>query len=345
MPLVPRLIPLAIAALLIAGSASAQEAPIDLEPIRQRVKQLLWSPLPKDQAWGAFLIGDLNLDELAPDLIDFIERERARRFDGDREYVLRAAVDSMIRLKISPPQGLLEPLFETISSETIILFAPKPRDYADSLLCLAQSASRLSERFALLNLIVEVGSPGAAAWLLRDLEIEAKIHIADSDAGSGFGSGSDEYSGTLTLRPGVPSGYPPLGFYDLSSTARTGSVLLTNGAPIPIYHRRLAVVAGSSTTMHDPGLTLGTAARLEYLAHLAARPARPLSLKPSYARRAVPADGDDAQLAAAKLRAGIEADYYAVVTLLRERGTLTSSEAAGLRPQINLTVVDIRLQN
>jgi hypothetical protein len=82
---------------------------------------------------------------------------------------------------------------------------------------------------------------------------------------------------------------------------------------------------------------LTTAERLEYIARMGAG-----NLKASYKERVVPAAGEDVQRAAANLRADVEADYYAAVQLLKDRGALTSSEAAGLRPQINLTVLDQR---
>jgi len=341
----PRLIPLAIAsALLISAGLYAQEPepPIDLEPVRQRVKQLLWSPLPKDQAWGAYLVGDLSLHELAPDLIDFIKRESPGGFDGDREYVLRAAVDSMIRLKISPPQGLLDSYVDVVRDELVILYARDPVPHSTALLGMLQDEHRDSaRRYALFAAAMEARTPGLAAWLLQGLEIYATLWIVPGQLGPG--SGSDGVSGIVEVVSGRPrpTDFPPDILYQVQFSAGPDSSVLIPG-PRSVYFNRLDLTGGEVKSFTRVIHQLDVFERLGYIAALGGYSSPGMPLKADYTSKIVLPKGADIAAERQTLIVGIEVDYAKVIQSLFDRGLIYANEARAFTPNINLTVRDQR---
>jgi len=188
------------------------------------------------------------------------------------------------------------------------------------------------------------GSPGAAAWLMDELEIDATLHIMDPQIHLGVASGSaGSLSGNCVRLLEAPEGYPSVGVYSLSPMAVRGSVTLTGRSPKPIYYFRVPAIHLPASPSHcEQDRAFTTPDKLEYIARLARSHAQILDLKQAYRERVVPAEGGDIQLATSNLKARVEADYYSVVGKLRDLEALTSSEAAGLQPQINFTIVDDR---
>lgn len=342
----PQILGVAVLAVLsaIVGFAQSLEAPIDLEPLKQRVKELLWSPLPKQQAWGAYLIGEFGLDDLAPELIAFVGRGEYVGFDGDHEFGLRAAVDSMIRLEITPPDGLIDPYFESISYEAIVLFSHAPSDYPEGLLQLVQTAERPSERFAAMNLMLEGRVPGAASWLLEGLTISATVRISDPGRGGGVGSGSCGGTGGRCLRRlQIPEGYPPIGIYDLHRTPFAGSVQISSRVPQHVYYLRVETSPDTPNLDHCERVErLDRLSRMQYVAVLAMRSAQTLPLGEEYSARVVPARGGSVERTIADLKSEIWQDYELTVDLLRENSQLARDDAMRLQPQIDLVVIDDR---
>ncbi|MDA0207092.1 MAG: hypothetical protein O2795_17315 [Acidobacteria bacterium] len=340
-----RLIHLAIAvALIIPVSGLGQEAepPIDLEPVRQRVKELLWSPLAKDQAWGAYLIGELSLDELAPELIEFVERGGKYGFDGEHEYALRAAVDSMIRLRVSPPPGLLERYNDQLPDEVIVLLSFEPELHAERLLDLMQQEQSAVRRDALFSLAAQSSAPGLPLWLLEGLRIEATVFIRDPRIRPGFERGGG-VSSLPTCGRGIstPTGYPPIGVYQIVKFGQADSIVLSYWMQ-PRYYDRIVSRSyrRGHPCPHDGPLTDNE--RLDYLAELVHQPPSTLGLKAAYSSSVVVSAEGDLERAIQKLTATIEDHYGGLVDMLSGYERLTPDESKLLRAQISVKVIDKR---
>src|SRR5262247_1109351 len=85
--------------------------------VKTRVGQLIQSASNKDRAWAAYLIGEYDLKEFAPALIELLNpNQRAPEWETD--FVYRAALDGLIRLRVSAPSDNLMPLYERFPDET-----------------------------------------------------------------------------------------------------------------------------------------------------------------------------------------------------------------------------------
>lgn len=321
--------------------AQVSEAPIDFKPATQQVEQLLRSPLPKDQAWGAYLVGELNLHDLLPELIEFIESGRSFGFEGDREYALRAAVDSLIRIGATPPPGLLDQYGELIRTEAILLFQRDPDQHGTTVVAWLHQEGDFAHRRALAALALRANAPGFAAWVLEDVQISATLRIVNAGIGGGGGGAVSTCTGGCRRRMPVPEGFPLFGVYQLSPQPWLGSRVLIHGSQ-PIYYDRVLATHDSTRLDCTGNAPMTVNERFDYIAALTQTSRRTLPLKSSYSGSVVLVGESDLANARHKLRNKIEQDFHSVVETLIATGALASVEASNLSPKISLTVIDQR---
>src|SRR5215510_10673069 len=131
--------------------------------VKNRVDQLIQSDSNKDRAWAAYLIGEYGLKEFAPALIELLNPNQ-RGPEWETAFVYRAALDGLIRLRVSAPSDNLMPLYERFPDETLIILARSPSENGEALLSIAEQPGRTVCWVAACNLLAESKASGFAAF-------------------------------------------------------------------------------------------------------------------------------------------------------------------------------------
>lgn len=314
---------------------------LDEGTVRAGIARLLDSNDVRNQAWGASFIGERGLKELVPRLQDLLERSR----DANPFHVhsLRLVVlDSLIRLNASIPEEKLRPLFGEYPEQVIILLAIDPVENRDALLAIAEKTKRGRRWAAVCNLLAETKAPGFAALMLKDLKIEARVHVFDYGSHS-VGVGGGEVWGSVVC--GVrqnPKGFPPVSHYRFEDRPVRGAVVLSTGRRT-IYYQRL-VASGTSQqpfSWPDSG-GHDDLERAEYLAALLDASKEELGFDPQPSFAVIWSDAEQFRTEVEGIRNQVRMKYNDLIARLVSNRLLSETEAASLRPQISITVVDSR---
>jgi hypothetical protein len=175
-----------------------------------------------------------------------------------------------------------------------------------------------------------------AADLLSDLKVHISVTIYDA-SGPGPGYGSSMGSGLSGCGgPGFRPGFPPLYLYVLADRAQAGDVVLAPGRH-PIYYRRQQTGSTSSSSIDR------NVYRYDYLADLLMTQPEYLPLQREVWRTVTWKGADEylAELDAARQEAN--AGFQSLVRMLKEHDLATSRETDGLKPAVELTVIDQRV--
>lgn len=328
---------------VVEGNVAKTKTPslVRLDDLKNDAARLLKSKATRERTWGAYLVGQHDLKELTPALIETLND--ASLGDGwDESIVRQAALDSLIRLKAKVPADALKSLPANFPDEKIILMAREPEEHKDALLEmfegeLAGEAGPDARWLAVGNLLAETRAQGFSAALLRGLKIEAEVTIVDRETNLGYGYGS---SGGCGGGEGIlHDDLPPVGFYKIFANARRGAVVLAPGRH-PVYFLRTERFGGSSCDNHTPYAR--DFYRVEYLADLLDTTADALKLDERAFYTIVCKEERECRTKLIGLRRGIEQSYAAMVAGLVEKGLLDASDAAALPPDITFTFHDQR---
>lgn len=331
--------------LFLVGTAAARpsDSPVDFGALKLQVRQLIRSPLPRDQAWGAYLIGELNLSELAPELTQFIKNNRVRGFEGDEEFALQAALDSLIRLGVSVSPDVVAPYSDRMPAEVITLLAEDVSRSSDLIAQLMRQVERPNQRHALAGLMLEAPAHQFGAWLIDQLEITATLAIVDPMTIGGGGGISNCRGVSSTCRTvQLPRGYPPMGVYELGVRPLTGSTVLAIRSPT-YWVRRVARHDSPVRVVCRQARKFTTMERLGYLAILLDRQSDDLPLRPSYWKSIAWSDDTAFNLAVSQLRTKAAAAYRQLALQLLAADLIDSAAAARLQPIVQLRVIDHRM--
>lgn len=263
----------AIAILLVASTASAQQSPQQSPMIAQetaRARQLLNSPAWVDKAWGAYFAGRLHSEDLTQPLLDAFQSAGAVSLApgfSEEHAFLAALFDAAIQADIAVPARLLQPFEQNWSGPVLILLArSKDNDSEDALLRFADEESPSTRWLAANNLLFERKSQRWFTKLLGEIKITHTFFVTDNPGGIGIdgGSGGSCGDGIATM----PKGFPPIAIYELQQRSGRGSVLLTHG-PQDVYYERKIVPSEKQVGFGScASLIEREATQLEYLGEL-----------------------------------------------------------------------------
>ena len=306
--------------------------------VKTRVGQLLQSASNKDRAWAAYLIGEYGLKEFAPALIELLSPDLPGP-EWEITYVHRAALDSLIRLRVSAPSESLLPLYERFPYETLIILARSPSENGEALLSIAEQPVRTVCWVAACNLLAESKAPGFAALLLKSLKIKIEIAVSESGNrmyGSGVSSGSSACGGS-----GITDDFPPTARYKLIPDPKRDAVVVAPG-PHPVFYERQVFGTGMSWTSVDDQSVPRDRYCLEYLATLVDQSVSELELREMYSKSIAWSGIQRYKIEVISLRELVAGNFERLKKQCVERNLLSESEAEALRLNLNITVNDLR---
>ena len=321
--------------LLISLTAFAQSQPsspsFQLEDLKANVRQLLASEKIQDQAWAAYYIGKFRWAEFTPELTKMLAR------GDDGSFLHRAALDALIQLNavVKAEQLLLH--FERFPNQIVILLAIDPIGNEQTFLSLLDLQQSDERWLAMCNLLVRLRSKGLASRLLRELKIKPSILVVDNLNVGGGGSGSNGGCGDGGLT--VPSGFPPLVSYDLTSVEKQGIVVFVVGRHT-IYYEQVddgqVGVGGCHRLKNRDGY------RVEYLAGLLNVSDEQLNFSAFPSFKVLWKGVLAYQRETRRIRNEVRQSYDQLLEKLINEGMLTQTEANDLAPRIEFQLNDIR---
>jgi len=310
--------------------------------VKTRVGLLIQSASPRDRAWAAHLIGEYGLKEFAPALIELLNPNQPAP-EWENALVHHAVLDSLIRLGVSAPSDSLMPLYERFPYETLIVLARSPSENGEALLSIAEQPRREVCWVAACNLLAETKAPGFAAFLLKSVKI--KIEIAVSDGGSrGYGTGGGSSSAIGCGVSQVTDGFPPTARYQLIQNPERDAVVVAPGRH-PVFYKRQVTEPGVTNQrwMSDADHSVQRDRyRLEYLAALFDQSVSELGLRERYSNSIAWSGTQRYKVEVISLRELVTGNFERLKKQSIERNLLAEAEAEALKPNLIITVMDLR---
>jgi hypothetical protein len=290
------------------------------------VAELLASPEPARQAWGAHLAGNYGQVKFVDPVV--------RLLGSPHPEVQLHALDAVIRLNAEVPSQTLEVLLRNFPNHALILISRRPENYRHLLLNMLRGPLYDLLWAAANNILIQLKDREAIAGLLRDFRIQLRLLIVDS--GSAHGVSGAMGGVTIGCGPVSPkSDFPPPVFYRLVNEPQPGDVLLGPGRH-PIHYRRSADASTKFTHVDRDRY------RQENLADLLHIEPRNLPLE-SHPSRTIEWRGAEAYVDQMRgIRTDLLRGFRETSGLLVARGLLGESDTAGLQPDIHIYIHDER---
>jgi len=309
---------------------------IHKDEVKNKVSQLIQSASTRDRAWAAYLIGEYGLKDFAPALIELLNPNSLDP-DWETSLVHRAVLDSLIRLRINVPSDSLMPLYKIFPDETLIILARSPSEHGEALLSIAEEPGRTVCWVAACNLLAESKAPGFAAYLLKSVKI--KIEIAVSERGSkGYGIGGSSAVVGCGASSQVTNDFPPTALYQLIQEPKRDAVVVAPGAH-PVFYERHALGLGAS--FNDQSVDRDRYC-LEYLAVLLGQSANELGLRETYSKSIAWSGIERYKVDVISFREQVIDNFELLKRRCIAWDLLSESEAEELKPNVNVTVNDMR---
>lgn len=313
----------------LQNPASAQEV--------QTVRELLYSPELKNQAWAAYLAEKYGLVEFIPDLEKLLrpvssEATIHSQPETEQLFLNRIVLGALIQLNASLSSNGLMAFYEAFPDEVIILMANSPKEHEDALLSMIRKEMTQDRWLAASNLLANIRTPGFAAQLLKDLKIVVDLTVVDPNRGPGVGAGSASV-GVGCGFYWTPPGFPPWVQYQFTTLPQRGDVVLAPGPHTVYYHRGWA----SSDSEVDRDLY-----RREYLAYLLGKELSSFTFNPRAYHTIQWKGPEEFTRELTLLWESKKSMFQMLVHDLRVSHLLSDAEAESLRPNISLQVRDSR---
>ena len=309
--------------------------------VKNRVGQLIQSASTRDRAWAAYLIGEYGLKEFAPALIELLNPNSIAS-EWETEFVHRAVLDSLIKLRVGVPSDSLAPLYKRFPDETLIILARSPSEHSEALLSIAEEPGRTVCWVAACNLLAESKAPGFAAFLLKSVKIKIEIAVSESGNKGYWSGGSSTSVGCGVFQ--VPDGFPPIALYKLIDQPRRDAVVIAQG-PRPVFYERQVVEPGIAN-QKGAGVTDQSVERslycLEYLAALLGQGASELELREKYSKSVAWSGIKRYKVDVISFRELVIGNFERLKKQCVERKLLSEAETEALRPNLIITVNDLR---
>lgn len=328
---------------IIVGNLDKQTAPLAVA--------WLHSPDPRFQAWGAYLILRDRHTEAIPDLLNLLAAtpivdQPVAAADYARHSALVAVLDALIQLNAQVPVDEAQRIYPEFPVQSLILLSRLGDSATPILLDIFKAEQRLPAAWlAAGNLLATRRAEGFAAAVFGTLTVHAQVFVNDPNRlGGVFGGGnlccmSGFYPPPRRDLPG-----PVVGVYMFAACGnrvRPEETLLAAGDE-PAYYVRIPANtyyegAGGACCTPDQDLV-----RQHYLAKLLSAPSERPPLR-AHLDHDIQWQGADAY--SADLLAFVASQQQLFAKLAQElghAGLLTESEAATLRPRLELQITDMR---
>jgi hypothetical protein len=325
---------------IIVGNLDKQTGPL--------AQAWLHNPDPRLQAWGAYLILRDRHTEAIPDLLaieaGLPQAEGAAMVaDSDQYDALLGVLDALIQFGAEVPAADAQRLYPEFPVQSLILLSRSQEDTTPALLAIFQSEQRWRAAWlAAGNILVQRRAEGFAAVVLASLTVHAQVMVFDPNAGGGMGGSA--FCG-FGLKPQPKAGWPPLGVYEFGGCgdrAVPGDTLLAGGTD-PAYYRR-QVRAGYLSGDQSGGACNADQdlVRQHFLtALLNASPEEP-PLR-AHVSHSITWQGPDTYSSDVAAFIAAQQQLFAqLAQRLRQQSLLSETEAATLRPKLQLRVWDRR---
>jgi len=310
--------------------------------VKTRVGQLIQSASNRDRAWAAYLIGEYGLKEFAPTLIELLN-PNSLDTEWETEFVYRAALDSLIKLRISVPSDKVTPLYKSFPDETLIILARSPAENSEALLSIAEQPGRTVCWVAACNLLAESKAPGFAAFLLKSLKIKVEIAVYDGgNKGYGSSGGASASAGCGVSQ--VTDGFPPTARYQLLQEPKRDAVVVAPGAH-PVFCERQVIEPGIANqrgmSVYDHSVERDRYC-IEYLAALLDQNVSEMELRERYFKLIAWSGIQRYKVDVISFRELVKGNFERLKRRYVEKELLSESEAEALKPNLIISVYDLR---
>jgi hypothetical protein len=276
---------------------------------------------------------------------EYQQVEKSRLLERELHDALLAVLDALIELDGAPSAKEVRTLFPEFSAQSIILLVRSPNDAQPELLDIFQNAKANWTWLAAGNVLLNSRAPGFVAVVLRKFTQHMIVSVIDPGIGSGSAGGGSE-CGFSSRAP--KTGWPPVGLYQLTQfperMPQLRATLLVRGETSVYYWR---VEPGNYDNPSDAlgGCDDGNRDlyRAQYLNKLAESSFPRISLD-AYPRASIEWHG--ASSYEERVIAAVEEQRKlfnrAVVYLRDSDRSLTATEAAPLKPRLEIEIRDER---
>jgi hypothetical protein len=320
-------------------------------PALEQVRALLDSADPKDQAWGAWWVGERPTPELTP----VLQRNLASRISGSTwqdEAVTDTTLDALIRTGANDlPFSLIESVYPRRKAQALILLPRARVEPALDAFLLKLMHEKApdglgTEWYVAANLLLARRVPGFASAILSDATIQALVVVCDADRPCPPG-----VFGRRSIGDGIglaSPGFPPWASYELQINPGPRAPVFITG-PVWMGYTRFVSREGwrpphiGESRTQSPS-SPSTANRAAYLSALAPDLKPNLQLTIRDEERSVVWQNKAAFDAVIEsLQADIRSRYARSIEQLRDAGLLTSEEFAKVSTaNVNMRIVDLR---
>ncbi|MGO9241300.1 MAG: hypothetical protein ACLQBJ_10865 [Bryobacteraceae bacterium] len=326
---------------LIVGDLDKQIAPLALS--------WLHSPDPRFQAWGAYLILRDRHTEAIPDLLAMLSgfqvvESPATVADGDQHDALLGVLDALIQLGADVPAADAQRLYPEFPVQSLILLSRSQENAAPALLEIFKTDQRRPGAWlAAGDLLVYRTDSGFAAAVVEGMTIHAEVTVTDPNGG--FGRGGSAFCCGAGPAPHAKEGWPPLGVYGLGGCGdrvEIGATILAAGIDPAYYHRQVTdsyELSGVSGCGCNPDQDL---VRQHYLTTLLYASPEDPPLRAHVSQTIVWESPQAYSGALAGFVAGEQRLFADLAGRLMRQSLLSETEAATLRPQLQIHIFDYR---
>jgi hypothetical protein len=315
-----------------------QQNPVGVQEA-QTIRELLYSPEIKNQAWAAYLAQEYGLVEFIPQLEILLrpvsrEATMSSRIENEQSVLNRIVLGSLIQLDASVTSGDLMPFYEAFPDEVIILMSKSPKEHEAALLSMIRKEMTQDRWLATCNLLATARAPGFAGQLLSEIKIILSVTVEDPNRGPGVGAG---WGGGMSVCGAywAPPGFPPWFQYRFTTFPQRGDVAFAPGPHTVYYRRQMGSGFSDSKVDRDPY-------RREYLAYLLGRELSSFTFNPRAYDTILWKGPEDFTRDFALLWESKKNMFQMLVHDLRERDLLSDEEAESLKPNISFQIHDER---
>jgi len=300
-------------------------------------------------AWGAWLARQDHQTALIPLLIEKVKQYQpveefsSQTAERDRHDALLAVLDALIELGAIVPVNEAHRLYPEFAAQSLILLVRSQTDAHSALFEIFHKARMNRNWLAVGNVLVKRLPPGFAALLLARFTQHMTVLVFDPHSGGDFASGGGECG----FSPGVPKArWPSVGVYVLTQFPERLGLTATFlvGGDTAVYYWR--VEPGYDNPPDAPSVCDDgnrDQYRAQYLNRLVQSSYPRINLE-SYPKITISWEGETDYRG--RLLAAVEdqrVDFRRAVALLQQSGeVLTPTEAAALKPRLEIVVLDER---
>lgn len=234
--------------MFLAASACLAQTTPTIAAQAARARRLLASSRWADKAWGAYFAAATGDTAFTGPLTDALRQAAPLQnaaLDSPAYMYVQSLFDALIQLGAQVPSGILLPFERQWRNEVLILLARQNGNGTaneDALFAMTREDLTWQQWIAICDFLYRMHSQRFFRNMLENLPLQHYIYVEDKlsqvlRCGGSSGIG-------LTTPPRIPSGFPPIGSYDLDLGSYQGETIGISG-PYIVYYQRRVHPAGS----------------------------------------------------------------------------------------------------